>query len=94
MGAPFPLQMRCLTPVALRLPGLESPVARLSEAPPGSSWSCSAYWGYGLMLFPTILLGAKAERLHKGRHHAAVLHPVVGDAPAIDRRVITQRLFH
>ncbi len=24
-GAPFPLQMRCLTPVALRLPGLQSP---------------------------------------------------------------------
>ncbi len=46
------------------------------------------------MLFPTILLGAKAERLHKGRHHAAVLHPMVGDAPAIDRRVITQCLFH
>ncbi|OUH63784.1 hypothetical protein AZ033_004000, partial [Klebsiella pneumoniae] len=51
-GAPFTLQMRCLTPVALRLPGYSRQVARLSEAPPGSSLVMLRLLGLRLNAFP------------------------------------------
>lgn len=47
-----------------------------------------------LIFYPTAGLRAKAQRLHKRRHHAAVFHAGIRDAPAADFRIIPHRFFH